>query len=304
MTGILKNFGIVVLITTIVNCAGALILSQKLAIPSDTENFYSPAALSLAAGHGYTINEEFVYRYPPLYPIFLAAIYSITGIAGFQNPFYPFIIAMIQAFSCGFLYLIARHMNFSQRTAVLSAASFTLYPFFLLLGTTRYAWSAMPLFIFMFYTAVLLFLKSLKNFNLPLIFLSGILMGLAALTWPGGIYAWVVCSLCGAWYAIKERKILKGTLLFLCLALGFWIAVFPWNHMIYKKTNQRVMLSSGQMLSVRDGLLRQDGEKFDSFELVQRARVERSHGGLNDLKAVAFFIKSNSHSIHSQQSNF
>ncbi|HLD50689.1 MAG TPA: hypothetical protein VJC08_05765, partial [bacterium] len=153
----MKNFLKIAVAVFILHGLGHFLLGSRLELPSDTVHFYSPAAVSLLKGEGYQVNGVFSARYPPVYPLFIAAIYGLTHHAGTDNIFYPWFVILLQSLSCALLYLIALKL-FEKKTALWSAILFATYPFFAVLSMTRYVWTAMPVFTVLFYAAIYFFL--------------------------------------------------------------------------------------------------------------------------------------------------
>lgn len=64
--------------------------------------------------------------------------------------------------------------------------------------------------------------------------------------------------------------------------------VVMWSGYVYQKTG-RFEVSNGSMLSIHDGLIRNDGHKLNRFEVSQDAKREHAQNKLNNLKDVALF---------------
>ncbi len=249
--------------------------------PPDTEVFYSPAAQSLLDGAGYRVDGKFSDRYPPLYPVFLAGVYAATGAHGTGNTVYPVIIAFLQALNCGWIFLIARRMLCPEKIA---AAFFATCPFFAALSMTGYAWTAMPLFLFLFFAAVFFLLKAAdgrrKQFFSAA---SGSALGLSCLAWPAPVYIWVVFT---AYLALKKAGKRAGAV----FILAFFLPILMWSSIVWKNTGH-FRVSGGQWPSVRDGLTHAESPKFGAFEFVRKAREEMLSGRVNSPGQAASFIK-------------
>ncbi len=225
-------------------------------------NYYSPLAVNLLHGNGYSVSGQFVTVYPPGFPLFLALIYKITGYAGTENAVYPWAAALLQAFSCGFIYLCAR-LYLLERTAVTAALLLACYPFFMLLGVTEYVWTAMPLFLSLFFSASFFYLKTrLKKTGFLLIF-SGLLFGAASLVWPGGSYLWAVMAILGLSFQFQP---LKKTLWIAVFTGAFWVLPAFWHGYVMKATGKSVWFSENLVGSMKDGLIRHEGSKLRNFE--------------------------------------
>lgn len=284
----MKNFLKIIAAVFVLHGVGYFLFGNRLELPADTVHFYSPAAVSLLKGEGYQVNGAFSARYPPVYPLFIATVYGLTRHPGMDNPFYPWFVILLQSFSCGFLYLISAEF-FSKRTAFLSAILFAAYPFFAVLSMTRYVWTAMPVFMVLFYAALYCFLRARKAWNPSLDLLSGLLLGLSSLVWPADIYLWPVFAVFSLILSPGWR-ISKKTAAVVCLCAGFFAPVLGWGFEVYRHTGQWEV-SSGGMLSMRDGLIHESGTKFKKYEFARDAAAEASLGGLRNLKDAANFYK-------------
>ncbi len=278
----IDKFFQVIILVFIIHGFGQYCFGSRLAIPNDTVGFYSPVAINLAEGRGYLVDGQFSNRYPPVYPLFLSLIYKVTGNATVTNPVYPYIIVFIQSLSCGMLYLLGASV-FSSAVGVLAAILIASYPFFVVMSVTRYVWTAMPLFILMFLSGLYFFIRGANHEKLHWLGLSGFFTGLSCLVWPATIYAWIVFS--GVIYFSRVKaKWLK----MIILIIGFMAPVVMWSGYVYQKTG-RFEVSNGSMLSIHDGLIRNDGHKLNRFEVSQDAKREHAQNKLNNLKDVALF---------------
>lgn len=230
-------------------------------MPTDVESSYSPAAVSMLEGRGYTVKGSFLTAYPPVFPLFLAGIYKVTGHSGTGNIFYPYAAALLMSFSCAFIYLIAR-VSFSVRAALLAAALAAGYPFFLILGVTRYAWNAMPLFLFLFYPALFLYLKSLSR-GKARSFFSGFLLGSSALVWPGSSYLWLPLAL------VKMFR--RQALLTVFFIAGFWFLSVLWQGYAFQQTGRWIWFASSNAPGMSDGMMHTSESKLRYFEFARQA---------------------------------
>lgn len=284
----LKTYFYLIFGTAVVYFLGIHFWGAALDTPTDTVTFYHPAAMSLMERKGYLVDGFFSSRYPPVFPLFLAWIYKWTSDPGTGNALYPYLIAILQSLSCGFLYLIARFI-LERREVVTAALLLAAHPLFVVLSVTKYAWNAMPLFVFLFFSALYIFLLALKKSSSMLMGISGFLLALSNLTWPGGIvisFIFVGYTLIHFYKTGKIGGITRGTLLFL---LGFAVPVALWSGFIYENTGQKMLLSSGGMPSVLDGLIRNENSKFRAFEVSNDALSKKSEGGLNNFRDLIHF---------------
>lgn len=282
MISTVKTFFIILLAVFIAHGIGQFSFGKHLTISNDTKGFYSPAAVSLMEGKGYAVNGAFSNRYPPGYPALLAVIYKLTGNASTSNPVYPYAIVLIQSLSCAVLYLIGACL-FNPLTGIMAAILMAAYPFFMILSMTHYVWTAMPLFICIFLMGLYLFIRGTGNEKLITTALSGVIMGLSALVWPATVLSGFLLSASAVLISRSKKWEKAGVFL-----IAFMIPVIAWSGYVYKNIG-RWEITSGTMLSVRDGLIRSDGHKLKEFKVSQNAKEEYSQGGLRNLKGVGSF---------------
>ena len=201
-----------------------------------SENILVHHEFSMKAGHPTAIR-------PPLYPAFLAMVYSL---AGKDNHDAVRIVQILLSLGIVFaVYLLAKEL-FDRRIAFLSAAIFSCYPTYLFFTVFLLA---EVLFTFLFFLFVWFFLRFFvlergegegnlmkekdrdKGWGWGLsssavVFFSGLFLGLAALT-RSILYPFLPIAL--IWIAIFSKKTLrfkvKSMLLFF---LGYAIVMGPW----------------------------------------------------------------------------
>ncbi len=247
--------------------------------PVDTASFYSPAAENLVAGKTYGPKEVFSDRYPPLFPLFLAAVYGLTGRSGESNTVYPFLAALVQAFNCGLIFLIARRF-LPNKSSLLAAAICAACPFFAVLSVTRYAWTPMPLFMLFFLTAVYFALKAGEEKTALHGLFSGTALGLSCLVWPAPLYLWTVFAV----YLLLKRAPLRAAAAFIP---AFFVPILIWSSVVFGQTGH-FRVSGGQLPSMRDGMTHA-GPSFSRFEFVREARIAKEAGGLENKAQIASF---------------
>ncbi len=271
MNQVPKFFISILLIASIFYFLGSRLFSHSLMVPRDTQTFYSPVAVNLLEGKGYTLQGEANFRYPPLFPVFLAFIYKVSNHSGTLNKLYLYIILFLQSLSCGLLYLSARRMIENGR-AFLAAILLLSYPFFAVLSITQYAWTVMPLFIFLFFFSILCFIMACDQLNFFYFALSGWLLGLSALTWPAAIGLWILFTGKISMNFRKEKFFKQGRIFLFLFLMGFGIPIIFWSFFIFQKTGKIVLISTGGLPSVKDGVLRKSSSLFGEYEFVKDAR--------------------------------
>lgn len=282
--GVYSVFSAVLLLNTLL----FICLKNQLPPVTDFLSSYSPLAVNLLSGKGFTIEGIFCSYYPPLFPLLLAACYKLSGVWNIENAIYPAAIVLMQSLSCAIFY----HINFqlvSRRSAVWSALLLALYPFFIVLTATRYAWNAMPLCLFFFAGSLACFFPALYHKKAGNILLSGLLLGFAGLTWGGMAYALLPFLI---YMAVFHRKEKKTWVLIFCFAAGFLMPTASWSLYASHKTGTKVFISSAASGSMADGLVRHEYSKFKNYATVRRAREKRDRGEIKNSRDIFAFYGS------------
>lgn len=212
------------------------------------EEYYNRIALNLArkGEFSYTPGQS-TSGTVPLYPLFLSAVYKING----NSPFAARLIqAVISAFTCLIFYCICRNVS-GYAAAILSLIFCALYPGFILY--CRYLLSE-TLFIFLSSVAILAILGCKREPGIKKSVLTGILMGLAALTKS----FFVFFPLAAAGYLMfapaspKESrrefkpKVLPRPMLFfvLIMAAAFLLPIAAWSLRNFKMHKEFIFTSN------------------------------------------------------------
>ena len=137
---------------------------------------YSKIALNLLDGNGYTLEPEgaLILWRPPLYPFFLAGIYSIFG---YWHLPVLLIQVIINAMTCTITWYLATNI-FNKRTGTLSAVCLAFHPLFVFNGSSAMTES---LFTFLLALVVLFLFKSYQSPLRRYFILAGCFIGLASL---------------------------------------------------------------------------------------------------------------------------
>jgi hypothetical protein len=220
---------------------------------SDYIGFYKPVAHNILAGHGLiTPDGGPALRYPPGYPLLLAGIFGLsqlleipeeTGLSAF--------VLLCMGLTSVLVYLLAQSV-WGPLPALISALIWMTYPFTLWL--TKQQGSEMP-FLVVFFGGVYLFWRALlcKTRSWPVFFLSRLLMGFSMLIRPIAIGVVMVISIV-LWLVGREIAARFRLFLIIMLHLGSLVTVLPWEMWVYSITSRVVMLSTGGVPSIRDGL--------------------------------------------------
>lgn len=263
------------------NLIAFLFLKNYLTIPTDFEDSYSPSAVSLLQGKGYTVEGNFNTHHPPLFSLLLAVAYWVTGQWDSENMIYPYLVLVMQALSLTLLYQIAARL-FDARTGVLAAVLTAVCPAFLSLTATHYAWNAMPVYMVFLYLGLHFFLNVLEYQKTSDALASGIFLGLSALAWAGGAYLGIALILYYCFYSRLNSKPLRWTALFY-FAAAFLVLTVGWSAYAYQNTGKKVYVSSAQTPSIKEGILRFEGSKIRELEFSkdfqrEEAKIETPSG--------------------------
>jgi 4-amino-4-deoxy-L-arabinose transferase-like glycosyltransferase len=192
-----------------------------LGIPIIDEQHYTSIAGNLINRHEFSmISGQPTSIRPPLYPAFLAAIWSIAGEHNYQAV--RLVQGVLSAVTAWLVFLIGRDF-FSPRAGRIAAAVFWLYPSFIFFNVTILTETLYTLLLVSF---VWLTAKVVVSPRPQTAVLAGVALGLACLTrsslWPLPI---LLCPLLVAIIKESTRDRLATASLFL---VGYAIVVAPW----------------------------------------------------------------------------
>jgi len=192
-----------------------LVIHQPELSPDGVE--YYKIALSLSSGHGFSLEPGVPTPIrPPLYPLFLAAIYRLGG---HSYALVRVIQAFLGAFTCVFIYLITLKM-FTKKIAGLAALLYTFYPI-------AFAYTSMILtetsFTFLFALIILLYMNAVEKNKILLFVLAGIMLGLATST-RGTLLFFPIFLLIVGW--TTDGRFIRKWLL---LVLSMILIMAPWT---------------------------------------------------------------------------
>lgn len=167
-------------------------------IPSSDALEYHQLARNLLQWHCYCLfapGQPTTYR-PPLFPLFLAGVYWLTG----ANPLYGRLaLSVVGAVTCVLVSLIARDL-FGRRAGLLAGLIAATYPQLVIYDAWLYSES---LAVCLFVASCLAMMRASHKPPGWQWLLVGVLLGLAALTRPNGIYALLAVL---AWVALAVLK--------------------------------------------------------------------------------------------------
>lgn len=213
---------------------------------------YEPVARNLLEGRGLTYPDgKFADRYPPGYPLILAALFKFSEVLALPpEPVLSWFHLIVFGLSAVVLWAIAG-LLWTDKLALIPPLLFASYPFGLWL--TKQPNSEIP-FMLLYFGAAYLALKALLS-QQPSVkyFLPGLLLGLAMLIRPISLGAGFFFSLVILGFHKQTRALEKWRALAV-LHGGLAVAVLPWIGFVYQKTGQIILLSTNLLPSVLDGL--------------------------------------------------
>ena len=214
--------------------------------------FYKPVALNLLNGHGLTdYKGAIALRYPPGYPIILAGVFSIGTVLHISEStmIYIFMISCM-GFASLFIFLMAK-LFWKPKYALIATSAFMTYPFALWL--TKQPNVEMP-FIVTFYASLWFFFLSFKDtWNGSFSFLSGIFLGISMLIRPIAVGMPFILALSLLVFPYDKSMYQRFSFLTLLL-FGVILIVGTWEAWVYANTGKFLLLSSGGVPSIKDGL--------------------------------------------------
>ncbi len=231
-----------------------LILPESLAVNQsfDFRGFYEPVARNLLRGEGLTLpNGQLAVRYPPGYPILLAAVFALAEVTGMAE---KVVLSLFLLFCLGgtaiFIYLLARDL-WGHWWGFVPAFTWLTYPFVLWLG--KQPNSEIPFLPFLygsFYTFWYVITRRGAWYS-PL--LSGVLLGIAMLIRPAAIGLPVLLAII-LWFSLPDKAIRPRLVSIGLLLIGVLLIILPSEVWVYSQSNEVILLSKGGEASIRDGL--------------------------------------------------
>lgn len=214
--------------------------------------FYEPVARNILRGDGITLTDgEIAMRYPPGYPILLAGVFAIARYTGIPESIG---IAVFTLTCMGFSSLILYRFSadvWGARFAWLSPILFLTYP--LVLWLAKQPNSEVPFMAALYGSVYLYWLASARRETKPALFVMvGILAGVAMMIRPIAFGLGILL----AFLLLFTRHHSLKTRLFMSVLLitGNLLVILPWQALVYSNTGSFILLSTGGVTSIRDGL--------------------------------------------------
>ncbi|MBN1120864.1 MAG: glycosyltransferase family 39 protein [Anaerolineae bacterium] len=231
----------------------ALPVRFEIATSTDFDNYYRSVAMALLNGEGFTTHDQYpAIRYTPGYPLILAGVFGTANFLGIPEQIALSIFILLGSGLAAVLIFLLASSIWEPCPALIAAALWTTYPFALIVF--RQATAALP-FIIAFYGALLLFWTHIRRQSRSgwAYLVVGLLIGIATLIrpvaiWIGLLFATIlIASLCKV--PFSRRLLLAGLLIAANL-----ITILPWQMWVTTQTNESVLLTTGGVPSIRDGL--------------------------------------------------
>lgn len=216
---------------------------------TDYAAFYEPVARHILAGEGITIHGRLATRYPPGFPVFLAAVFRAGDACGVDRGTAVLAANVFLAGLAALLLFRVGRMAFNDRAAFVAAALWATYPFNLWLGKQP---NTEPLYIPLFLAGVLATLAAGRRGGVLAAAAGGLCFAAAALVRPAGILlAGVGAAVLLAARSLPPPRRVAAAAVTLVVFAG---AVAPWVVAASRAEGRFIPLATGGPASVVDGL--------------------------------------------------
>ena len=222
---------------------------------ADYVTFYEPVANAMLAGEPWLTPEgRPAVRYPPGYPLFLAAVFGIADhLPGGRHFWLVFSNVLLAILGAVFHHLTARGWLSPSGALWASALWLSYLPF---LWLSKQPNSEMPFLVALFAT-FWCFSAASERRSTVLALVSGGLLGLATLFRPVTlllglplVLAWLF-----AWALERKPWVRDGRILMvIALLAGHVLVLTPWELWAHRQTGEWIPVSDGGRLSLLDGL--------------------------------------------------
>ena len=200
---------------------------------------YDGIASNILAGNGFSNNGEPTQTKPPVYPLFLAAVFGVFGHGDFPVKLLQCILSALTAV----LITVACSKMFSAETAVTAGLISALYPPFIIYSNLKLSET---LFTFLLITDCLMLIKSFETLKPKHFALAGILMGITTLCRATTIF-FAVFLLPAVLFAKDRKKFLKGLALYFIISACV-VSVWTIRNYAVFKTFLPVNVGSGHIM--------------------------------------------------------
>lgn len=223
---------------------------------------YDTLGISIIQGKGFSFLDGIpTARREPLYPLFLAIIYSIFGHSYLAARIFQ---AILGALMCVFIYFIGKKI-FGKNCGLLASIFCALYPHFIV--TTGFLLTE-TLFIFLLSISMLFLINGLEKRKFLL--LSGIFLGLSTLT--RSITILLPFFLGISFFILMKKK--EAIINFLIISICMGLMIIPWTIRNYIRFNTFIPMAIGGGITFWGGTyIPWDGDAWE-------------HRGSNDMEKI------------------
>jgi 4-amino-4-deoxy-L-arabinose transferase-like glycosyltransferase len=224
---------------------------------SDYDDFYAPVARRILAGLGPSLAPGVpATQYPPGYPLVLAASFACGRLVGASESAAALALGVVASGLVAVLLFRLASRAWGPRAAVVAPLAWTTYP--LALWLTKQPGSELP-FVVLLLAGLALAWRAFEGGGVVLAAGAGLVLGGAMLVRPIAIGVPLVVAAS----AVVVRAARRGRAAALAgvLVCGAAVAVLPWELWVWSRTGEVVLLSTGGLPSMRDGLLFGAGSK-------------------------------------------
>jgi hypothetical protein len=220
---------------------------------SDYSRFYEPVARNVLSGAGLiTASGQPAMRYPPGYPILLAATFGASDFFRVPEEIMLQAVVLICVGLCGYLLFRAASTTWVGARALLPTAMWSIYPPALWL--TKQPNPEVPFTLLLFLGFVLLLRHVQVQSRSPGGYVViGAVLGLAMLIRPIAIGLGVLAA-AAAFAALKTLRPGRRALVSVLILVGNLLAVAPWELWMYRHTGRAYPLSTLGVSALRVGL--------------------------------------------------
>jgi 4-amino-4-deoxy-L-arabinose transferase-like glycosyltransferase len=240
-----------------VRVAAILVLADLVPESSDKRHRYDPIAMSILRGDGFGFGDGPTAIAGPVYPTFLALVYSILG---FDLLRLRLVLSAIDAGQIVIYYLIARR-NFDERVARMTGLLLAFCPYFLLMicvGTTE------TLFLFLNAVFLLAFLRATQRHARRSYFVAGVACGMTTLCRATTLL--LPLFMIPVFVVRYRRDRLRGVSFLIWFLSGMLVTVGPWTYRNYVAFGRFVPIQTlgGYHLYLATGERKQEGRHVGS----------------------------------------
>ena len=264
----------------------ALPSSFRASSVSDYDDFYAPVARRIAAGLGPTLAPGVpATQYPPGYPLLLAASFACGRLVGVSESAAALALGVVASGVVAVLLLRLAYRAWGPRAALVAPLAWTTYP--LTLWLTKQPGSELPFVVFLL-AGLALAWRAFDGRRVGVAAAAGIVLGGAMLVRPIALGVPVVVAASAV--LISGARSARAAALAAVVVCGAAVPVLPWELWVWSRTGEVVLLSTGGLPSMRDGLLFGAGSKAyrEAVDLPPRAAavMEELRPGVTAARSV------------------